>query len=150
MDCSHWWPPSPHSLWLDSPAGSYPGTAFPDLPFNVDVQVMIRAEVLHASTCGSSGAPGPGAEGMPETLASDLRWLADWRRDVFEYSPARQPGARAASTEIAALVTERAGDCLPAVGVDGVIPSTGADPTRVELGDFALRTSASVGLRPRP
>jgi arsenite methyltransferase len=98
---------------------------------------MLKLEVFDPPMCCSSGVCGPQPDPRLAVFSADLDWLRRQGVTVQRYNLSQEPAAFATHAEVARLLRQTDGDCLPIVVANGQVVSQAVYPSRQDLLEFA-------------
>lgn len=98
---------------------------------------MLKLEVFDPPMCCSSGVCGPQPDPRLAVFSADLDWLRHQGVAVQRYNLSQEPAAFATHPEVARLLRQSDGDCLPIVLAGGQVVSQAVYPSREALLEFA-------------
>lgn len=94
---------------------------------------MNKLEVFDPPLCCSTGVCGPAPDERLAVFSADLDWLRRQGVEVQRYNLAQEPTAFTGHPEVARLLQETDGDCLPILVAGGQVVSQATYPSRQQL-----------------
>ena len=110
----------------------------------------MNIQVFDPAQCCTTGVCGPSVDPQLARFAGDLEWLKAQGPTVQRFNLAQEPGAFAENAEVKKTMELLGEGALPLILADGKVKSTGAYPSREQLGQWAGLLETGEACTPSP